>query len=93
LKYAEGFTRLWPSVATVLAMAASMYLLAGRHGPPNRDGLRRLDGHWCRRNGARWDVPAKRITGLGTDGLHWVDRSGCCRPQGVCNRRWRASRS
>jgi quaternary ammonium compound-resistance protein SugE len=28
LKYAEGFTRLWPSIGTVLAMAASMYLLA-----------------------------------------------------------------
>lgn len=28
LKYTEGFTRLWPSVGTVLAMAASMYLLA-----------------------------------------------------------------
>ena len=28
LKYTEGFTRLWPSVATIAAMAASMYLLA-----------------------------------------------------------------
>jgi quaternary ammonium compound-resistance protein SugE len=28
LKYTAGFTRLWPSVGTVLAMAASMYLLA-----------------------------------------------------------------
>ena len=28
LKYTEGFTRLWPSAGTVLAMAASMYLLA-----------------------------------------------------------------
>ena len=28
LKHTEGFTRLWPSVGTVLAMAASMYLLA-----------------------------------------------------------------
>jgi quaternary ammonium compound-resistance protein SugE len=28
LKYAEGFTRLWPSIGTVLAMIASMYLLA-----------------------------------------------------------------
>lgn len=28
LKYAEGFTRLWPSVATVVALAASMGLLA-----------------------------------------------------------------
>jgi quaternary ammonium compound-resistance protein SugE len=28
LKYAEGFTRLWPSVWTLAAMAASMYLLA-----------------------------------------------------------------
>ena len=27
LKYAEGFTRLWPSVATVVAMAASVLLL------------------------------------------------------------------
>ena len=28
LKYTEGFTRLWPSFWTLLAMAASMYLLA-----------------------------------------------------------------
>lgn len=28
LKYSEGFTRLWPSVLTVVAMAMSIYLLA-----------------------------------------------------------------
>jgi quaternary ammonium compound-resistance protein SugE len=28
LKYTEGFTRLWPSVGTVVAIAASMTLLA-----------------------------------------------------------------
>lgn len=28
LKYTEGFTRLWPSVLTVLAMIASFWLLA-----------------------------------------------------------------
>lgn len=28
LKYTHGFTRLWPSIGTILAMAASMYLLA-----------------------------------------------------------------
>ncbi len=28
LKYTQGFTRLWPSVATIVTMAASMYLLA-----------------------------------------------------------------
>jgi len=28
LKYTAGFTRLWPSVATITAMAGSMYLLA-----------------------------------------------------------------
>ncbi|HEY7153825.1 MAG TPA: multidrug efflux SMR transporter [Gemmataceae bacterium] len=28
LKYTEGFTRLWSSIGTVLAMVASMYLLA-----------------------------------------------------------------
>ncbi len=28
LKYSEGFTRLWPSVATVIAMLISMVLLA-----------------------------------------------------------------
>jgi quaternary ammonium compound-resistance protein SugE len=27
LKYTEGFTRLWPSVATVAAMVASVWLL------------------------------------------------------------------
>lgn len=27
LKYTEGFTRLWPSVGTIVAMAASMGLL------------------------------------------------------------------
>ncbi len=28
LKYTEGFTRLWPSVGTLAAMAASVWLLA-----------------------------------------------------------------
>ncbi len=28
LKYTEGFTKLWPSVFTVVTLAASMYLLA-----------------------------------------------------------------
>lgn len=28
LKYTEGFTRLWPSVGTVISMAASVWLLA-----------------------------------------------------------------
>lgn len=28
LKYTEGFTRLWPSVATIVTMAASFYLLS-----------------------------------------------------------------
>jgi quaternary ammonium compound-resistance protein SugE len=28
LKYSEGFTKLWPSVFTAVAMAASFYLLA-----------------------------------------------------------------
>lgn len=28
LKYTEGFTRLWPSVFTIVTLAASMYLLA-----------------------------------------------------------------
>jgi quaternary ammonium compound-resistance protein SugE len=28
LKYTEGFTRLWPSVATIIAMIASFTLLA-----------------------------------------------------------------
>lgn len=28
LKYTAGFTRLWPSAATIAAMGASMYLLA-----------------------------------------------------------------
>lgn len=28
LKYADGFTRLWPSLATVAAMAASFFLLS-----------------------------------------------------------------
>lgn len=28
LKYTEGFTRLWPSVITIAAMVASMWLLA-----------------------------------------------------------------
>ena len=28
LKYTHGFTRLWPSVLTVIAMSASLYLLA-----------------------------------------------------------------
>ncbi|HEY9035795.1 MAG TPA: quaternary ammonium compound efflux SMR transporter SugE [Pseudomonadales bacterium] len=27
LKYSDGFTRLWPSIATLIAMAASVWLL------------------------------------------------------------------
>lgn len=27
LKYSQGFTRLWPSVATIVSMAISLYLL------------------------------------------------------------------
>ena len=36
LKYTQGFTRLWPSVVTIAAMAASLALLglAMRHLPP-----------------------------------------------------------
>lgn len=29
LKYTEGFTRLWPTVATIIAMAISLGLLGG----------------------------------------------------------------
>ncbi len=28
LKYTQGFTKLWPSVLTIIAIVASMYLLA-----------------------------------------------------------------
>ncbi|MFA9370485.1 MAG: quaternary ammonium compound efflux SMR transporter SugE [Labilibaculum antarcticum] len=28
LKYAEGFTKLWPSLVTIVAMAISLYFLA-----------------------------------------------------------------
>ena len=28
LKYSDGFTRLWPSIATISAMVVSMYLLS-----------------------------------------------------------------
>lgn len=28
LKYTEGFTKLWPSIFTILTLAGSMYLLA-----------------------------------------------------------------
>ena len=28
LKYAEGFTKLWPSIITIVAMAISLYFLA-----------------------------------------------------------------
>ena len=28
LKYTEGFSRLWPSIATIVAMAASVFLLS-----------------------------------------------------------------
>jgi len=48
MKQSEGFTRLWPSVVTVLAMVASFGLLAwwirvasARHSLHNLDGHRR----------------------------------------------------
>jgi hypothetical protein len=58
LEYTEGFTRLWPSVGTVLAMGASMYFSLGpprgsRSGRPTPSGRgsgpsgRRSSGCFC----------------------------------------------
>ena len=48
LKYTEGFTRLWPSVGTLAALATSMILLAqGRARAPDRNRLRGLGRDRC----------------------------------------------
>lgn len=48
LKYSEGFTRLWPSVATALLMALSVFLLAValKHLPVGPTRYGRASGPW-----------------------------------------------
>ena len=53
IKYADGFTRLWPSVGTVVAMSRKYGVsVAGRARHPDRDGVCRVDRH---RRGGRGD--------------------------------------
>ena len=48
IKYADGFTRLWPSVGTVVAMSVSMVCLSlAVRVIPDRDGVCRLDRYRC----------------------------------------------
>ena len=47
IKYADGFTRLWPSVGTVVAMNVSMVCLSlAVRVIPDRDDVCRLDRDW-----------------------------------------------
>jgi hypothetical protein len=57
LKYTEGFTRLWPSVLTILAMTVSL----GHEVAARRYGLCRLDGHRRGRNGDIRYLPVWRV--------------------------------
>lgn len=46
LKYTHGFTRFWPTAATLAAMAVSFWLLAlALKNPAHGHGLRRVDGY------------------------------------------------
>jgi quaternary ammonium compound-resistance protein SugE len=52
LKYTEGFTRLWPSVGTVAAMAVSFFFCRSRCARSPSHRLRHLDRHRRGRDGA-----------------------------------------
>ena len=62
LKYTEGFTRLWPSVWTVAAMAVSLGTPgAGAEIAAARYGLRGVDRDWRGRHGAAWHLFPRRF--------------------------------
>ena len=82
LKYTEGFSRLWPSVATLLGMIASVVLLgwslkvlAAGHR------LRGVDGYRRRRHRHSRHIPVRRIAGNRSAGQHRADRCRHRRPQ------------
>lgn len=83
LKYTEGFTRLWPSLGTVISAAISLWLLtqALRTIPVGTHSLCNLDRHW--RGGRSHAGPAAvlRKHFAGAAAVHRVDRQRCDRPQ------------
>lgn len=82
LKYAQGFTKLWPSVLTITAMVISMSFLAlARPHDPGWNGLRRLDGHWSGWNGDSWHRPVRRAGDGRARGLPVVDCRRRDRPE------------
>ena len=87
LKYTEGFTRLWPSVGTVIA-AAHQPVAAdpGLAHDSRRHGLRDLDRHRCggRGHAGRHSFFGKRLAGAA--GLHRTDRGGRGRAEVVLAR-------
>ena len=70
LRYTEGFTKVGPSVATLIPPLAVAY-----ESPP-RNGVRRLDGHRGGRDGHRRDRPLRRVTERRPPPLHPPDRLG-----------------
>ena len=62
LKYTDGFTKPGPTVLVVIALTASMILLASRGADAaDRHRLRRLERHRHRRHGAAGDVAVRGI--------------------------------
>ncbi len=77
LKYTEGFTKVGPSVATIILMVGSFYLLSRSLTTLYRDGVCCLDGYrGGGRNGHRRDRVLRRVQERHPPPLHLPDRSG-----------------
>lgn len=77
LKYTEGFTRLWPSVGTLIAMTASFLLLAHWHENAScRNGLCRVDGNRHCRYGRSGYFPVQRTAFMAKNSISSDDSGG-----------------
>ncbi len=55
LKYTEGFTRLWPTLGTIVSMIISLALLGlAMRSLASRDVLCGVGGRRCGRHGDSW---------------------------------------
>ena len=81
LKYSEGFTRLVPSVLTIVAMVVSIVLLGiALKTLPVGTGYA-VDRHRRRRHGGHGHLPAGRIDGTDEAGVDRPDRRRHRRPE------------
>ena len=73
-KYTDGFSRLWPSVATIFTIISSFGFLsvALRDIPVGS-----VDGDWCSRNGYHRHGVPRRVTRGVAYSLHYAHRHGC----------------